>query len=73
MSDLEVIRKLEEIRNAVDRLTLLLYAHVDPHKANRENAHALFDKYEEVVKEHYQRSPYFNPDNPYKPEDYDKD
>lgn len=73
MSDLEVIRKLEEIRNAVDRLTLLLYAHVDPHKANRENAHALFDKYEEVVKEHYQRSPYFTPNNPYKPKDYDKD
>ena len=78
MNDREVIQKLEEIRNAVDRLTLLLYAHVDPHKANRENAHALFDKYEEVVKEHYQRerprsSPYFTPNNPYKPRDYDKD
>lgn len=73
MSDLEVIRKLEEIRNAVDRLTLLLYAYVDPHKANRENAHKLFDAYEEVVKEHYQRSLYFTPNNPYKPKDYDKD
>lgn len=78
MNDREVIQKLEEIRNAVDRLTLLLYAHVAPETSNRKNAHKLFDAYEEVVKEHYQRerprsSPYFNPDNPYKPKDYDKD
>ena len=52
MSDPEVIQKLEEIRNAVDRLTLLLYAHVAPETSNRKNAHKLFDAYEEVVKEH---------------------
>lgn len=73
MSDLEVIQKLEEIRNAVDRLTLLLYAYVAPETSNRKNAHKLFDAYEEVVKEHYQRSPHFTPNNPYKPRDYDKD
>lgn len=73
MSNPEVIQKLEEIRNAVDRLTLLLYAYVAPETSNRKNAHKLFDAYEEVVKEHYQRSPYFTPNNPYKPRDYDKD
>nr|DAE97309.1 MAG TPA: hypothetical protein [Caudoviricetes sp.] len=73
MNDREVIQKLEEIRNAVDRLTLLLYAYVAPETSNRKNAHKLFDAYGEVVKEYYQRSPHFTPNNPYKPRDYDKD
>lgn len=85
MSDTEVHNALNEVRDAVDRLSLIVFAAVlcrkDVSKVvksvtpllNEIAINRRFSSDKHVRAHEVASASEFNPNNPYKPEDYDKD